>query len=636
MKIERSDLAVLTGLFVLALILRLTHLLTILDAASFRYPIIDLAMYDGWARRIASGSLVGEAPFFLDPLYPYFVALIYDLVGPGPIGVGLVQSVLGALVPPLLYRATLRWFDRPTALLAGVIAALFLPSIYWSGFLMKPALTLFLVTMSLTLCSWALAGGPPRSWLLAGLTMTLAGLTRGNLLFVVPLLALWALFARYERRGGRLTPGRPDWLRAGAVIVGMIAVLVFPAAHNVAAGEFFLATANHGQIFYIGNNPGNPEGVFDALPFLDPKPQFEQRDFKIEAEARVGRPLTHRQVSRFWFSESRRWIAADPAAFLKTLAAKLRIYWGMYETPASLDYNRVRRKAPVLRLPLPGFAVVGPLALLGLLLALSRAGWPRMLALYAVAGTLSVAAFFVLTRFRMITAPALFVLAAHGAVELCRRLARVRRPGGVRPAMVALSILIAAVAFVDLPVRATEDRWFFRAAHALGLPTRLETTANGEFNAGVKFAAVARDVDDPAEGEKLLLAAEDELRRSLAQLPVFATRVELAKVLSRMGRNEESIALYRRAIVEQPRNYRLHHVLGRLLRRTGDEQGAEAAFRQALTVEPRHLASALQLGRLLMDAGRRQDATTVYRYALQLNPTNATALAGLEAAGADR
>ena len=42
-------------------------------------PTIDEASYDDWAVEIAGGEWRGEEVFFQEPLYPYFLGVIYSL-----------------------------------------------------------------------------------------------------------------------------------------------------------------------------------------------------------------------------------------------------------------------------------------------------------------------------------------------------------------------------------------------------------------------------------------------------------------------------------------------------------------------------------------------------------------------------
>lgn len=610
------------GLFVTALVLRAAHLVTIRDAPLFNHLFIDPAMYDAWGRRIARGELVAPAPFFIDPLYQYFVGSVYALFGQSQLAVSAVQVLAGAFVAPLVHAAARPWLGRAAARTAGLLAACYPIAIYYSALLLEPALAMPLVALFLWALSRALDGGGSRAWFAGGAAFALICLTRGTLLLALPLLVAWA-----GVDGGRSPLS--GWRRAGALGLGALAVFTATLAHNLAvSGEWIPTTTNWGQIFYIGNNPGNPSGRFDELPFVRSTPQHEQEDFKAEAERRAGRPLTHRETSAFWLSEGLSWVRDEPGAWARTLLSKLRLYWGAWETPASHDYYLFRRTAPLLGLPVPAFGLLGPLALVGCALAWRRGAWPRVVVVLVAAATLTTVPFFVLTRLRALLVPALCVLAGLGVVELGRA-AREAATGGARSRLVRLGAGLAlAWAVVNLPVRKPADTWSFRLAERLGLPTRLETTASGRFNLGVTYAARASEAQNP--GRWLALAAA-ELRVSLDEEERPGTWIELGKVLARQRRDDEAIAAYRRVLVLEPGDWRPHHAIGLLERRAGRFAAAAEAFQQALAREPAHAASARELGAVLLELGRPAEAAEAYRHLLRLRPGDPAASAALAA-----
>ena len=637
----RRDLVWAAGLFAGALLLRGVHLLTILDSPFFSILYIDPAYYDEWALAIASGELLRSEPFFLDPLYPYFVGAIYSVFGHSYVAVAAIQGFLGALVPALVLLAARPWFGVAAARVAGVMAVLYLPSVYFGGLVMKPGLSLFLIALALWLISRALAGTGIRPWLFAGIVFGLASLTRGNLVLLLPLLSIWVLARAADGKQSAVSLGtrvrdRRRWSQAFALSAGAALVLALPAAHNyVVGGELILSTANAGANFYIGNNPANESGEYQQLPFVKPNPKYEQEDFRREAERRSGRSgMSDRAISRFWFAESWGWVRSEKMAWLGLMWRKLRSFWGAYEIPDSLDYYLYRTTAPVLRLPLPGFGLLAPLGLTGAILALGRRGWPRLLLWFTGFYSLSVVMFFVFSRFRMVVVPALFALAGFAVVELLRRWKTARAAGGYAPAVTATALLVVCTAFVNLPVRAMGDSWGYRIASAIGIPTKLESSMQGRHNLGVAYARLAKESDD---SERLLRLAEEQLREALRLDPPYATvHVELGKVLARQERNREAIEIYRQAAQIEPSAFHIHHALGLLHRRLGQWSEAETAFQKALAIAPRHTASATKLGEVLLRQGRPDAAAEAFRHALRVDPGNVTAEAGLRAATESR
>src|SRR5207244_10599175 len=78
----------------LGTLLRAAHVLSLRATPWFDHLVVDPEYYDEWARRIAAGDWLGDRPFYMDPLYPYFLGVIYRLYGRVLLLVRLVQVVL--------------------------------------------------------------------------------------------------------------------------------------------------------------------------------------------------------------------------------------------------------------------------------------------------------------------------------------------------------------------------------------------------------------------------------------------------------------------------------------------------------------------------------------------------------------
>ena len=107
------------ALFVTALAIRLIHLHQIRPIPLFDHLIGDAAGYDDWARQIASGQWLGRDVFYQAPLYPYFLATLYKIVGHSLLGVRIVQSALGAGACVLLAMAGREFFSPRVGVVAG-------------------------------------------------------------------------------------------------------------------------------------------------------------------------------------------------------------------------------------------------------------------------------------------------------------------------------------------------------------------------------------------------------------------------------------------------------------------------------------------------------------------------------------
>src|SRR5438093_9886183 len=84
------------GVWVVAAALRCVYLWQIHHAPFFDLRLGDGEAYHLWARRIADGDWLGEGVFYQAPLYPYFLALIYRVLGESVAAVRLIQAFIGA------------------------------------------------------------------------------------------------------------------------------------------------------------------------------------------------------------------------------------------------------------------------------------------------------------------------------------------------------------------------------------------------------------------------------------------------------------------------------------------------------------------------------------------------------------
>ena len=109
-KLERwvGSRAALALVLAIAAGLRVAHILAI-QKLPLDILVIDSAVYDLWAERIAGGDWLGTGVFYQDPLYPYFLAALYRTFGRDVLLVRLVQAGLGvgtcALVAVIASRA---------------------------------------------------------------------------------------------------------------------------------------------------------------------------------------------------------------------------------------------------------------------------------------------------------------------------------------------------------------------------------------------------------------------------------------------------------------------------------------------------------------------------------------------------
>lgn len=578
------------ALFGVALALRLAHLVTLQDSPFFERLWLDLLYFDEWGQRIAAGNWLGSTLFYQDPLYPYFLGVVYAIVGHKPAVAVAIQLVLGSFVPVLVHDAVRRTIGKPEAVVAGLLAALYIPSIFYEGLVLKSWMDTFFAAAALACLARAMQRTSYFPWAATGLLFGIACLGRGNLILVLPVLVLWLFLDPSSGAGGT----RQERLRACLALgAGMALVLGATAVRNRAvSGEWVLTTAQAGQNFYLGNHPWNLRGECDPPPFLRTNPKYEEADFTAEAKRRSGLEMTATERSRFWFHEGLAWIGGNPDRWARLAWLKFRNFWGAYEIPDNIDLYVYREYAPVLEIPLADWGMMAPLALLGAVFAWRRPGFVRALFVFLLVYMAAVVAFFVLSRYRLTALPAMFALAGIGALECWRRyrlaFSGPRNGRQRRPFVIATLLWLAFACFVSLPVRLPPDDPAFKLAKTFHLPTREEKGTMEHLNLGVIYAK---------EGN--LEAAEEQLRLAVELEPGEAkVHLELGKVLARAGKTQDAIAEFTRAAELEPGNATTFHVLGILHKRAGETAAARAAFERALELDPRRADSRRELDAL--------------------------------------
>jgi len=425
-------------IFVLALVLRLIYVSQTRGTPFFETLGLDARFYDQWARRLAAGEGYGE-PFFMSPLYPYFLAGLYRLFGRDLFLVRVVQSVIGAGSAALTYLLARDLFDSRAGLIAGLVTACYGALIFYDGSVVMTPLLVFLNLLSLFLLARSERIGGVLFPMAAGFTLGLAAIGRAAALLFVPLAVAWIVWARgragtksaprpadarsgregpREASGASASPATAGWRMAALYVLGILLVIAPITTRNYAvSGDFIPITSNGGLNFYIGNGDiatggyAKPEGL-DIV---------EDPGGELIAEAELGRDLTPSEISSYWYSRAWSHIGGDPGAWAGLLIRKLSFALGSYEFPQLENYEFQRRYSTLLSLPLPGFGVVAPLGLLGLGLAFRRRRG-SLLGLFFIAYVMSIVVFFVLARYRLPAVPALAIGASHAAVVAYDRL----------------------------------------------------------------------------------------------------------------------------------------------------------------------------------------------------------------------
>ena len=561
------------AIFLLALVLRLLHLLEARNSPYFGELFLDAGEY----HTLASGLLSGEwgqaaaATYVHGVFYPALWALVM-LLGGEAMAMLLAQAVLGAVTCVLLHRAASHLMSPGPALVCGLLTAVYWPFILFGNQLLATTLVLFLVAALLALL---LRPGlsAPAVVVGAGVLLALLASTRANSLLLALPVFLWLRhLAHQEGRAFR---------RDGVLLVaGLLLGLAPFVAHNWSTQGTALPFEGAWS-FYMGNNPDA-----DGTPYARQGLEWQRLE---SVGYRNGWDATPAERGLIYLRDGLAFLIDEPGPTLGLLWRKLRLFWNAFEVPVSADLAWYTHNTWLGRL-LPGFGLLAPLALVGMVANMHR--WRSWGLAYGgvLAFLVSGLMFTVCARYRLPALPFLILFAA----DTFRLGAQVLRSRQRRPAVRLGLGLVVATAWVHTGVDAAavdhlRPRWLQGSIHL----------RRGEVQHGVAdLRAAAKDHPKDAE-----------------------VRNSLAVALERLRRSSEAEAMYREAVRLAPDHAKAWLNLGDLLRRQRLLPEAAEATRRALSIDPRPVTQQkgrVGLAQVMLEGGRPQQALAILREALKI------------------
>lgn len=577
---SKFEVRLLVAVTIVGALLRLVHWLGMQGYPWFDYLGLDAKYYDEWAQRILKEGLQGKDPYFMGPLYPHFLAIVYKLFGRDLNAVRGIQWAVSVGTIPLLHLLARRLGGPTLALISSAACAVYGPMIYAFPSILFDAAFPVAFSVLLLLALYEAARTRSLPWaVLAGVTLGIWALGRANILLFAPPAFLW-LAAAWGRPVEPRFPWPRDGLRAALLLAAVTVGCILPAAiHNLRAGDFALITTNGGLNLYIGNGPmasgghetpvlevRNPDGSTERI-VADLHKDVECR---TEAERVLGHPLRYTEVSKFWADRTFQELREHPGAFVSRMVRKTYLFWSHYEIPQIEHFGYFRRYSPILRFPTLTFGVIAPLGLVGI--ALAFGAWRRWVLplAFVVTFAMSVILFFVLDRYRLPIVTVMFIFAGIAALEI--------EAAARRGAMGRALALVAAATVLGLFLHAN----VYRIDEAKGV-------AQIVYRLGI--------VEDSRQNWE---AAIEHYREALAIKPEYdRAHLNLAGDLARLGRRDEAMEHFTAAEKLNPSYYRIPFNRGVLLEESGSFDAAEAAFRRTTELEPRYLLGRVALAEAL-------------------------------------
>lgn len=565
-------------------VLRVFYLLQYRAEVPFlEVPISDSAYYQTWAERVASGEGYGPRPFYMAPLYPTLLGLLYRVTGPRPEVAAYLQCVLGLLNLWLVARLGRRVAGPWAGLLGAVLLTLYAPVLFLETKILTETLTIMLLLLALLAGSRAFeAGSRSRPWwfLASGVLGGLACLARPNLLALAVLVGLWVAVRAFRRRP--VAPARFLALAAAGLVLTIAPV----AARNAVVGhDWVLISSNGGIVFAQGNHPA-ATGISTILPGFTPRIEEQQeQELRIASQA-MGREVRPSESSAFWLRKGLSFAWEDPAGLAGLWLRKAA--WSLHAREPRDVYtlDLEAEVVPLMNVLFVPFPVIFGLAIFG---AVSRPRpWPPgatlcWLGVAAVGATLIV--FSVSFRYRVPAVPLLAPFAGAGLLHLARSLrARRLRDVGLGVACVVVPSLVSLIPY---PIPAV--------------------TAEAPANVGAAF--LKRGQVGPA------LAWT---RRALAMDPGLASaNYNLGLALQRLGDRDGAIRAFEASVASRPDDPAVLNDLAIALDEAGRKEEAVARYRQALAARSDGRI-AYNLALALYDLGRYDESLEALRAAESL------------------
>lgn len=583
---------------------------------------LDSGAYVRLAQRVAGGDLaLGPEPYYVSPFYIYFLALVFSLTGSSLLAVKLVQILLGTAAVGLVCATARQWLGERAGWMAALLAAATGLFTFHEVLLLQAAVDPFLTALVLYLLTRALASGRGRAFVATGLALGLLVLNRPNALSYAGALPLLLTAVPHPAR---------RWRPSAALLLGLALALAPVALRNLlVSGEPILVSSHGGLNFYIGNNP-EADGTYHGVPGITPSIEGQARDAQRVAEAAMGRLLSAREASDYFYRRAWEWIRGNPSDAALLFARKLAYVLNATDLSLNYSYAYYSRDEPtLLRLLLVGPGLLVPLGLVGLWIrarAVPRdAFW--VFSAFVPVYALSVAAFFVSGRYRL----PLLVPLCVGAGAAVVRLFEAARERRLRPfaAPAAAAVALALVANRDLQLddgRANERTEMIlflldtgRHDEAKELLARTVATHPQPALLHLRVGQALVDAGRWAEAVPHLDAAwRAGVRPDLAGF-------DLARALAATGRGQEAVGVLREIPPPPETDIESRLALGRLAMELGAPDLAEGFLQPAVGRQPRSAGGREQLGLALALLGRRAEAAGHLEEAARLDPSSATA-----------
>lgn len=362
----------------------------------------DQLNYVFFARGFFRGYWPGlsHQPFYFNVLMPFYYVVCAMVFGEGLLAIRMLSTVLATGSIFLTYLISGRVFNRPVAYIAALLCACNGILIFYDTTLLTAPLVTFLGLAVLWLMLKLKEHLRWQTTIALGGMLGLTALARANILFFMPIVFFWIIMDC----PGHLWRKILHYLGVGLVMLLVIFPVTLRNYLSTDEHPFVLINSGGGVMLWIGNNPSsNGSFHYSSSLLSDTRKQMKE----------TGTSFSDEIV---------RYIKEHPREYLRLEYTKLKMFWRGYEIGNLRPYYYTRQHySRILKLPWFNFVVIGPLAIVGMILMVKQ--WRKLFILYGFVGVqmLTTLLFFALARYRVPAVPVLSMFAAVTLWDIAQR-----------------------------------------------------------------------------------------------------------------------------------------------------------------------------------------------------------------------
>ncbi len=567
-RIRLKNFLWVSGIFLLALFLRLVYLYQFKQNPFYDSPIIDALSHYLFAKRIAAGDwLIKGLVTPRVPLYVYFIAVIFKIFGIGFTAARVVQMILGSLNCVLVYFLGKKVFSRNVGIIAAFICSIYGVFIHFDAQFLNVGLAIFFNISFLLALLYTIDNSRIWKWLGCGILFGIALQVSANVILFFPLMLLWVYLFDNKPNAEVKNFRYKKIIPFLSILVGIILMLMPFAIRNYFQGQdFVLLSSTAGINLYIGNNP-----YADGKTAIAPSRDYSYSGWKdnvwvssIKTAERIeGRKMKPSEVSGFWTFKAMRFIIRNPVKWFNLLARKFYYFFNAYEIPENQSIYFFRIWSPLLQIlvfsrgfiSLP-FGIICPLALLGIAVSFKREKSVILLDLFILSQFLLMIIFFVVSRYRIAVVPYFIIFASNALVWFIDKLKQ-REYKTLTLSLILLFIMFAFVntRFFDV-AKDNKSRWFFNLGAAFRykghIQKALKSFENAQrldpnnldaiYNLGVLYL-------EKGEYEKAIAKFQETIKGDADDSAAYSN---IGISLAKQNRIDEALVYYEKAMVIDP------------------------------------------------------------------------------------